>query len=130
MIWHESMVELPRLASFDLYSCNVLAYCRKPSVILTKDFPKRPCTVSATLRPIAVLPVKETSLTLLSSDMLWPTSAPPWHSVEMAPGRPFFSRTSATILEKRTLFKHRQYLPKQVNTYTMTAYIFAYIKQE
>ncbi len=46
-------------------------------VMFTNDFPKRPCTVTATLRPISVLPVNETSLIRSSSDIRWPTSLPP-----------------------------------------------------
>ena len=66
--------------------------------MLTRDFPNLPCTVRATLRPISVLPVKDISLMRLSADMLWPTSVPPWQRADTPPGRPFFSKTSATIL--------------------------------
>ncbi len=49
------------------------------------------CTVSATSRPTAVLPVKETSLTRRSSARRLPTSVPPVHREQMAPGRPLRS---------------------------------------
>ena len=52
--------------------------------------------------PTAVLPVKETSFSLWSAAMACPTSVPAWQRLEMAPGRPFLSRTSATTLVMAT----------------------------
>ena len=52
--------------------------------------------------PTSVLPVKETSFSLLSAAMARPTSVPPWQRAEMAPGRLFLSSTSATTLVMAT----------------------------
>mmetsp|Transcript_19598 Transcript_19598/g.55125 ORF Transcript_19598/g.55125 Transcript_19598/m.55125 type:complete len:251 (+) Transcript_19598:782-1534(+) len=59
--------------------------------------PKRPATVVATSRPMAVLPVKEINGRRPSDAMAFPTSAPPQHSVAIPPSYPFSTRTSAII---------------------------------
>lgn len=57
------------------------------------DWPNRPCTSNATLRPTAVLPVNETSGRRRSADIDAPTCEPPTIKVHIDVGSEFFFKT-------------------------------------